>query len=153
MNFRVNGFTLIELITVLVILGIISVFAAPRLSGAESFSVTSARDTGLSVVRQVQLRAMQQETPSNACFALNVTATRLGGSVASDSCPLGEEDNRSDVVDLSSSEVKVAGPAIISFDLLGRPTCTANTCKITFSQGNASASICANSEGYFYACR
>lgn len=133
----------------LVILGIVSVFAAPRLSGTEAFSVTSARDTGLSVVRQVQLRAMQQETPSDSCFALSITATRLGGSAAS---RCGYSDNRSDVVNLSNSDVKASGPASIAFDLLGRPTCTANTCKITFSQGNASASICANSEGYFYAC-
>lgn len=72
-----KGFTLIELITVLVILGIISVFAVPRLSGAEAFSVTGARDTGLSVARQVQLRAMQQESAAG-CNALVITASRLG---------------------------------------------------------------------------
>ncbi|KXF80031.1 prepilin-type N-terminal cleavage/methylation domain-containing protein [Enterovibrio coralii] len=147
-----RGFTLVELVTVLVILSVLSVYAVPRLSGAESFSVTSARDTGLSVVRQVQLRAMQQEDPSNSCFALNLTATRFGGSVASDSCKLGDDGNRSDVVDLSDAKVRASGPASIAFDLLGRPTCVGGTCKITFSQGSASASICANSEGYFYAC-
>ncbi|PMN68653.1 type II secretion system protein [Enterovibrio norvegicus] len=147
-----KGFTLIELITVLVILGIISVFAVPRLSGAEAFSVIGARDTGLSVARQVQLRAMQQEDPSHSCFALSIAATRMGGSVSSDTCKLGEDENRSDVVDLSDSDVRASGPYSIEYDLLGRPLCGGNSCKITFSQGSASASICANSEGYFYAC-
>ncbi|WP_407331512.1 type II secretion system protein [Enterovibrio sp. 27052020O] len=151
-----RGFTLIELITVLVILGIISVFAVPRLSGSEAFSVIGARDAGLSVARQVQLRAMQQEDPSDSCHALNVAASRMGGSAAS-SC--GFKTDRSDVVDLSDSSVRIAPQQTIRFDLLGRPVaannnrmCIASECKITFSQGSSSASICLNSEGYFYAC-
>lgn len=152
-----RGFTLIELITILVILGIISVFAVPRLSGAESFSVTSARDTGLSVARQVQLRAMQQETPSAGCFALEITASRLGGSIAS-GCGFNTE--RSDVIDLADSPVRIASTVnAIHFDLLGRPynaggsrICTTE-CTITFAQGDSNAKICLNSEGFFYACR
>lgn len=152
-----KGFTLIELITVLVILGILSVFAVPRLSGADAFSVISARDTGLSVARQVQLRAMQQENPSADCYALYVAASRMGGSGDPD-CGFG--DNRSDVVDLSESQVRISPAQIVHFDLLGRPVsvsgarlCTSSECLITFSQGERSASICFNSEGYFYACR
>ncbi|USH02767.1 prepilin-type N-terminal cleavage/methylation domain-containing protein [Grimontia kaedaensis] len=151
-----KGFTLIELITVLVILGIISVFAAPRLSGSEAFSVTSARDTGLSVARQVQLRAMQQETPSSACNALYVAASRMGGS-SNSACGFGE--NRSDMVDLSDSQVRISPAQTIYFDLLGRPVnsvggrlCTSGRCEFSFSQGSAEAKICLNSEGYFYAC-
>lgn len=153
-----KGFTLIELITVLVILGIISVFAVPRLSGAEAFSVTGARDTGLSVARQVQLRAMQQESAAG-CNALVITASRLGGSVASESCKLGEDDNRSDVVDLSNSSVRISPEQTLYFDLLGRPVdannkrlCTTEDCKFTFKQGDSTASICLNSEGFIDAC-
>ncbi|WP_232314331.1 type II secretion system protein [Grimontia marina] len=153
---RKRGFTLIELITVLVILGIISVFAIPRLSGSEAFSVTSARDTGLSVARQVQLRAMQQENPSSACNAMYVAASRMGGSSDS-ACGFG--DYRSDVVDLSDSQVRISPVQTIYFDLLGRPVnavgsrlCTSERCEFTFSQGGTEASICLNSEGYFHAC-
>lgn len=138
------------------ILGIISVFAVPRLSGAEAFSVTSARDTGLSVARQVQLRAMQQESPSSACNALYVAASRMGGSSDS-ACGFG--DSRSDVVDLSDSQVRISPSQTIYFDLLGRPInsvgnrlCTSSACEFTFAQGTSSGKICLNSEGYFYAC-
>ncbi|MBV7297976.1 type II secretion system protein [Enterovibrio paralichthyis] len=155
-----KGFTLIELITVLMILGIISVFAVPRLSGAEAFSVTGARDTGLSVARQVQLRAMQQEDTSAGCNALVITASRLGGSVASENCKLGEDENRSDVVDLSNSSVRISPEQTLYFDLLGRPVdannkrlCTTGDCKFTFKQGDSTASICLNSEGFIDACR
>ena len=157
MNFRVNGFTLIELITVLVILGIVSVFAVPRLSGSEAFSVMGARDAGLSVARQVQLRAMQQQKPSTNCFALFVSDSRMGGSNNTD-CQW--QDDRSDVVDLSDSQVRISPVHTFYFDLLGRPVssnkarlCTnASGCKITFTQSASAASICLNSEGYFYAC-
>ncbi|MGF1766500.1 type II secretion system GspH family protein [Enterovibrio makurazakiensis] len=152
-----KGFTLIELVTVLVILGIISVFAVPLLSGSEAFSVNGARDAGLSVARQVQLRAMQQEDPSADCHALNVTASRMGGSAAS-GC--GFNTDRSDVVDLSDSSVRISPQQTIYFDLLGRPIdsdkkriCVSSECQITFSLGASRASICLNSEGYFYACR
>ncbi|MEI8611234.1 type II secretion system protein [Enterovibrio sp. Hal110] len=152
-----KGFTLIELITVILILGIVSVFAVPRLSGTEAFSVMGARDAGLSVARQVQLRAMQQEDPSDRCNALFVTASRMGGSNNTD-CQW--QDDRSDVVDLSDSQVRISPVQTFYFDLLGRPVSSDKTrlctdtsgCKITFAQGVSAASICLNSEGYFYAC-
>ncbi|MGF1708568.1 type II secretion system protein [Enterovibrio baiacu] len=151
-----KGFTLIELITVILILGIVSVFAVPRLSGSEAFSVIGARDAGLSVARQVQLRAMQQEDPSNRCNALFVTATRMGGSNNTD-CQW--QDDRSDVVDLSETDVRIKTTTTIFFDLLGRPRtnkgvrrCASKECKFTFFEGSSTASICLNSEGYFYAC-
>ncbi|TKF32749.1 type II secretion system protein [Enterovibrio norvegicus] len=152
-----KGFTLVELITVIVLIGIISVFAVPRLSGSEAFSVMGARDAGLSVARQVQLRAMQQEDPSDRCNALFATATRMGGSSDTD-CQW--QDDRSDVVDLSDSQVRISPVHTFYFDLLGRPVsadktrlCTdASGCKITLTQSASSASICLNSEGYFYAC-
>ncbi|OEE51855.1 MSHA biogenesis protein MshC [Enterovibrio norvegicus] len=156
-----NGFTLIELITVILILGIVSVFAVPRLSGSEAFSVMGARDAGLSVARQVQLRAMQQEIKTNellsSCNALIVTASRMGGGNDAD-CQW--QGDRSDVVDLSDSKVRISPAQTFYFDLLGRPVssdktrlCTnASGCKITFTQSVSAASICLNSEGYFYAC-
>ncbi|MEZ8146188.1 type II secretion system protein [Enterovibrio norvegicus] len=152
-----KGFTFIELIAVILILGIVSAFAIPRLSGTEAFLVMGARDAGLSVARQVQLRAMQQEDPSDRCNALFVTATRMGGSNNTD-CEW--QDDRSDVVDLSDSQVRISPVHTFYFDLLGRPVSSDKTrlcidasgCKITFTQSTSFASICLNSEGYFYAC-
>ncbi len=158
-----QGYTLIELVTVILMLAVLSVYALPRLSGAETFSVLSARDSALSVARQVQLRAMQLESPTpNKCNLLNVTTKTLG--VSSDPA-CGVKDNRSDILDLSQSSVQISNPKVIQFDLLGRPfavgqivggkgtrLCVDADCKFTFSEGNAVASICLNSEGYFYAC-
>ena len=80
-----KGYTLIELVTVILMLVVLSVYAVPRLSGAETFSVISARDSALSVARQVQLRAIQQESPSpqkpNKCQRLQVTDKYFGAPV------------------------------------------------------------------------
>ncbi len=81
------------------------------------------------------------------------------GSVASENCILGEDENRSDVVDLSNSSVRISPEQTLYFDLLGRPVdannkrlCTTEDCKFTFKQGDSTASICLNSEGFIDAC-
>ena len=56
---RLRGFTLIELIITLVILGILSVTAAPKFLGSSTEDAYSYRDRTLTALRTVQLRAMQ----------------------------------------------------------------------------------------------
>lgn len=152
-NFN-QGFTLIEGISVMLILGVLTAFAAPRLSGNETFSVISARDLGLSVARQVQLRAMQQENPLDPCHALKITDSRLGSS---DEAICARQANRTDVLDLLSSGIMAVSPKrAIYFDLLGRPSngttrmcLEQGGCKITFVKGGVSSHFCLNAEGYF----
>ena len=54
-----SGFTLVELIIVIIILGIISTFAASRFVGTSSFSTFSAQEQAISVIRQIQVNRMQ----------------------------------------------------------------------------------------------
>ena len=131
------------------------------LSGAETFSVISARDSALSVARQVQLRAIQQESPSpqkpNKCQRLQVTDKYFGAPVDAN---CGGKEKRSDILDLSQSSIQISyDKAIIYFDLLGRPfdqngqrLCVTADCQFMFKEGNADAALCLNSEGFFYAC-
>lgn len=157
-----NGYTLIEIVTVILVLAVLSLYAAPRLSGTDEFHVQSARDSGLSVARQIQLRSMQYDIKSpNSCNVLQMQLNRLGAKPSAVCNPNAE---RSDVLDLSQSSVQISNPQTIYFDLLGRPfeangnrLCVNSDgnpkdCKFTFVKGSANASICLNSEGYFYAC-
>lgn len=62
------GFTLIELIIVVTLLGIISVTALPKFTGKSGAEETTTQDQMISVLRRMQNQAMQQ---TSAAFAIN----------------------------------------------------------------------------------
>ena len=53
------GFTLVELIITILVIGVLAATVAPRFLGNDSEEATALRDRTLQVVRNVQLRAMQ----------------------------------------------------------------------------------------------
>ena len=72
-----NGFTLIELIVTIIILGILAVVIAPRFSSSESYQEHSYRAQAISLIRAVQLRAMQQTDNSFNCHAVNIASDEI----------------------------------------------------------------------------
>lgn len=71
------GFTLIELIIVVILLGIISFTALPRFTGNSGVEETTVQDQMISVLRRMQNQAMQQ-TSAAFCHQLLLTQTQLG---------------------------------------------------------------------------
>lgn len=162
-----RGFTLIELIVVIILVGILSLTAASRLMGPSSFTSNVARDQAVSIARQVQQIGMSNpvdslQEDSNHCRALTVTKERFGSAV----CHVTDEQSSSVLipsqqnVTLSSS---VNLPSVVYFDLLGRPfefiatgkryLCSGARCQISFQSTNAEiASLCINQEGYISEC-
>ncbi|WP_256935783.1 type II secretion system protein, partial [Vibrio diabolicus] len=92
------GFTLMELILVIVLLSILSLFAASRFMGSGSFSAYALQERVISVIRQVQVNRMQSnfESPDNN-FRLQVSSSCIG-SVAACTLTGSAQDARSDVV-------------------------------------------------------
>lgn len=72
---RDSGFTLIELIMVMVIMGVLAVFAAPRLVNTGDFSARGFHDETLSVLRYAQKTAVGQRRV--VCVQLNATGVAL----------------------------------------------------------------------------
>ncbi|QOL26752.1 prepilin-type N-terminal cleavage/methylation domain-containing protein [Thalassotalea sp. LPB0316] len=72
-----RGFTLIELIITIIILGILAVVVAPRFSSSESYQEHSYRAQSIALIRAVQLRAMQQTSTNFGCHAVNVTSSQI----------------------------------------------------------------------------
>lgn len=61
-----QGFTLIELITVIILLGILSVFAVSRFSSSQSYSTTVIKNQLIASVRLAQQTAMSRSSVSSS---------------------------------------------------------------------------------------
>ena len=72
-----TGFTLVELIIVVLLLGIVSATALPRFLGKAGVEETTTQDQLISVLRRMQNQAMQQ-TSAAFCHQLLLTQTQLG---------------------------------------------------------------------------
>ncbi|MBY5949076.1 prepilin-type N-terminal cleavage/methylation domain-containing protein [Photobacterium rosenbergii] len=162
------GFTLLELIIVIVLIGIISVTAASRLFGRSGFDAVLARDQAISIARQIQLMGMNSPVnPANPnrCLALRISTTEFGSeNCASNSQSTHKLTLENDLVNFSFFDgVNAHNSSDIYFDMLGRPSvvsnqqlqriCTASNCQVTITSRNGEqASLCINSEGYINDC-
>ncbi|WP_038155116.1 type II secretion system protein [Aliivibrio fischeri] len=171
-----NGFTLVELIVVILLLAIIAVYTASKYMGASRFSSAAAQEQVLSILRHVQIASMQTNTShiNNACRSVLTSSNQFGvdsacqnqgmaSAVLSDYSKENDRENL-DMIRLSYAFNSASGAVAISalsFDLLGRPTipalsdltlCTQEDCRITITtpSTNESRSICINNEGFIY---
>ncbi|MBE4608072.1 type II secretion system protein [Vibrio navarrensis] len=149
-----NGFTLVELIVVILLLGIISVYAASRFSGPASFSVYVAQEQAISIIRQLQVYRMQSNTTNsdNPNFELTASGGCLGSTAGCTAAVTPQvAESRSDVMRLDGVSV-TSTVSPIRFDLRGNPLqadgSALNSVTITFSASGESASVCINSQGY-----
>ncbi|EJL6783148.1 prepilin-type N-terminal cleavage/methylation domain-containing protein [Vibrio sp. B513a] len=144
------GFTLMELILVIVLLSILSLFAASRFMGSGSFSAYALQERVISVIRQVQVNRMQSNatSPDNN-FRLQVSSSCVG-SVAACALTGSARDARSDVViDKSARFSVISGAAnTINFNLLGNPVSGAVNILIEDKHGRSSCQVEINSQGY-----
>ncbi|MGR5168831.1 type II secretion system protein [Vibrio astriarenae] len=140
-----NGFTLVELIVVILLVAIVSTYAASRYLGKSSFSAYTYQEAVISVIRQVQVNRMQSniEKPElNDYFKLVVTNQCLGSKYACEHL----SDNRSDVVILEEP-LTFDKFQNVEFDLLGKPLVGPVVIELRDS-GLMVTQICINAQGY-----
>lgn len=147
------GFTLTELILVIVLLSILSLFAASRFIGKSSFSAFALQEQVISVIRQVQVNRMQSNVDSpDTNFQLQVSDSCIGSVAA---CALGDSqrDSRSDFVADDSAQFSIKGDVErpIDFSLLGNPLSSASSgvsILIENKNGGSRCEVDINSQGY-----
>jgi len=166
------GFTLIELIITLIILGTLSVTVVPKFFGPALFDSYTARDQVMSALRTMQLRAMQM-TNTAKCHQFIISTSQISPPSPEDTSYYNCADadintaNAADnpdyltvVLDSNRTDVtfdtKSAGNGIftrIKFNNLGQPelnlgTCAITGCKITVGE----VAICISGQGAIYGC-
>ncbi|MBM4859656.1 type II secretion system protein [Vibrio parahaemolyticus] len=146
------GFTLMELILVIVLLSILSLFAASRFMGKGGVSTFALQEQAISVIRQVQVNRMQSNTSTtDTNFQLQVSPSCIG-SVAACSLSGNAKDARSDLVEDSAATLSLTGATSpISFDLLGNPLSVASggvSILIRDVNGQSQCRVLINSQGY-----
>jgi len=171
-----GGFTLLELIIVMIILGILAVYAVPKFSGASGYSEYTYQNRLISVLRNMQVRAMQDSRPS-FCHRINFvsTSTQVAFGPASTNYTAGNDaatcatsidfgspdflrTSATEILDSNVSMTAVDGATAISlidFNSFGSPLTAASNCsagcRVTFT-GEAAAQVCIESEGFIHAC-
>ncbi|MCL9780532.1 prepilin-type N-terminal cleavage/methylation domain-containing protein [Vibrio sp. S4M6] len=145
-----KGFTLVELLVVVLLIAIVSVYAASRYFGVSHFSAFAAQAQAISIIRQVQVNRMQSNvgsSSSNNNFILAISSNCIGSVTG---CATSDRSTRSDVLSFDSVSVS-STPSLsqVTFDLLGNPEGSASPgVTIAFSDDNSSASVCINSQGF-----
>ncbi len=74
---RQKGFTLIEMVTVIIIVGILAVVTIPRFLAPSNFESRATADTLISSLRQAQQLAMSKATTANVSVTTDNTNKRI----------------------------------------------------------------------------
>jgi len=164
-----SGFTLIELIIVIILLGILATTAMPKFFNSQGFEEYTYRNEVITTLRAIQLRAMQN-TSDESCHQIKITSTMLGLTATDASDSAGnycDESTWFDATDIAAGNdgaltveiddahsvsfaIVGASADYFSFDSLGRTVdCPSDPCDITVT-GDSSLTIRISDEGYIY---
>ena len=121
---RQQGFTLIELVTVVVLVSALSVFVAPRMFNTSVFNARGLQDETLALFRYAQKTAIAQRRVVCVAFTIDSASLRISALPAHSTCdtplrgPAGEVPG---VVSGKGGASYSAIPLNFNFNGLGQP--------------------------------
>ena len=157
-----KGFSLIELVLVILLLGILAAFAVPKWLGKGGFETQTVRDELLTRLRLVQTVNMHE--PADRCTQLVVASPRFAHRTyaacpASDDLSSGWTDNLRTrgrpVTPSSGMTISLSNRSsfVLHFDQMGRPEgdcSTTNGCTLQVTDGRETGRIRIEPEGYIH---
>jgi MSHA pilin protein MshC len=118
---REYGFTIVELVAVMVIVGIIAAISAPRFVGIDAFDARGSYSTLTAALRYAQKTAIAQRRNVYANVNISSRAVCLGYTNNCSSAVIDPATQTAYAKTLSSNVAITASTTPIGFDGLGRP--------------------------------
>jgi MSHA pilin protein MshC len=118
---REYGFTIVELVAVMVIVGIIASVSAPRFVGVDAFDARGSYGTLTAALRYAQKTAIAQRRTVYANVNTSTRTVCLGYTSNCSSAVIDPATQASYAKTLSSNVTITASASPIGFDGLGRP--------------------------------
>lgn len=121
---RMRGFTLIELIMVMVLLGVLAAYAAPRIFNRSDFDARGMHDMTMSYLRYAQKSAIAQRRQVCVGYSASSVTLTIAVAAGAGACPAAAPLNGPDGQSTLSAPSGVSftpTPATMAFDALGQP--------------------------------
>jgi MSHA pilin protein MshC len=157
-SIRNKGFTIIELILVIILMGILAVTVAPKMFNSEGFQEYAYQAEVITTLRNIQLKAMQQ-TDDGICHEVTITSKLLDITSICNNPTKAQTDQEKEwryvphvqIEDGHNVLFQVSGVTTnFSFDSLGRPVGCSTPCQIIL-QGTDNVIVQIESEGFIHA--
>lgn len=117
-----RGFTLIELIMVMLLVGILAAYAAPRIFNRGDFDARGMHDMSLAYLRYAQKTAIAQRRTVCVAFTANGMTLRIANDAGATDCAAGVALNGPDGNPGLAGPVNyTVTPNNMAFDALGQP--------------------------------
>jgi len=145
-----SGFTLVELIAVMIIIAVLAVAALPRLFERQTFDARGFSDGTLAMLRYAQKAAIAERRRVCVDFSANTVSLRVAGAPGASVCdaPLSGPDGKEQYTIAAKGGIAFAPvPAGFSFTALGQASAAA-TIRIS---GSATTITVEKETGYVHA--
>ena len=129
-TFNQSGFTLIELVTVIVVLGVLSIYVMPRSFIGKDFYDKGFHDETLSYLRYAQKAAIAQRRTVCVSFTNNSLFLKIATDSSNLTCNLEMVDangNMPAILSARSGTAYVTRPVNFNFNALGQPVNQSNS--------------------------
>ncbi|MFC3678697.1 GspH/FimT family pseudopilin [Bacterioplanoides pacificum] len=149
-----KGFTLVELVMVLIILGIVAAVTSARFSSPQNYSSRVIADQLLASARLAQQTALSRSASGDVTMQLARTAdnwrlTIRGGTTIVSDIAAGNENIRAGVDLAVSCNALASLPLLLSYDGNGNLLSGQNT-RICIQDNNRVRELCISRAGYAY---